>query len=104
MPKPGSTAARGYTGEHVRRRRADAKLVEAGGAVCWRCGRPIVPLKIRRADGRWVSNWHLGHDDFDRGVYRGPEHERCNTGAGGRKSGRRLRLRSARSVRGPLSS
>lgn len=97
MPKPGGTAARGYdTKTHQRRRRQDAKVVEAGGGVCWRCGRPIVPAKILRPDGRWTSNWHLGHDDSDRRVYRGPEHEACNLRAAGQKA---ARIRARRAVR-----
>lgn len=83
-----STTARGYGAAHNRRRKSDQELVEAGGAVCWRCGRPIVPMKLLRRDGRMVSNWHLGHDDDDRTVYRGPEHEKCNLRAGGRQGAR----------------
>ena len=25
--------------------------------------------------------WDLGHDDYDRSIYRGPEHARCNRSA-----------------------
>ena len=42
-----------------------------------------------------MSNWHLGHDDNDRTVYRGPEHESCNLKAAARK-GRRLQGRGPR--------
>lgn len=107
MPRSAGTVARGYGAAHKRRRRADAELVEAGHGVCWRCGLPIVPRKIRRADGRLVSNWHLGHDDFDRSLYRGPEHERCNTVAAGRSRARRRGRRTPRvpgGVFGPLST
>jgi hypothetical protein len=52
--------------------------VEAGGMACWRCGRLIVPGSV----------WNLGHDDHDRSVYRGPEHERCNLATSGRKKPR----------------
>jgi len=31
---------------------------------CWRCGELIRP----------GQPWHLGHDDYDRTKYRGPEH------------------------------
>jgi hypothetical protein len=41
-----------------------------GVTVCWRCGQPISdpPRRV-----------HLGHDDDDRTIYRGPEHASCNT-------------------------
>lgn len=106
----GSTKARGYGYQHKLRRKADEAAVEAGQAVCWRCGRPIVPMKILRRDGRMVSNWHLGHDDYDRSVYRGPEHERCNLRGAALKANRspsrraRRRPRLPGGVFGPLSS
>jgi len=49
--------------------------VEAGGVVCSRCQRPILP----------GQKWDLGHDDLDRSVYTGPEHARCNRGAPSRR-------------------
>ena len=63
-----STRARGYGGEHQALRKPIATLVASGNAVCWRCGRPILP---------WMQ-WDLGHDDFDRSIYRGLEHRHCN--------------------------
>ena len=71
-----STAVRGYAGSHPRIRRGVKAVVDAGGVVCWRCGLPIEP----------GSKWQLGHDDYDRRVYRGPEHVLCNLRAAGRKS------------------
>jgi hypothetical protein len=41
--------------------------------TCWRCGAPIDP-----------NNWHLGHDDYDRRLYRGPECPPCNLATAGR--------------------
>ncbi|MBK6556280.1 MAG: hypothetical protein IPG16_03340 [Comamonadaceae bacterium] len=41
--------------------------------TCWRCGDDIDP-----------EHWHLGHDDYDRTVYRGPECIPCNTATRGR--------------------
>lgn len=41
---------------------------------CWRCDNPIDP-----------KNWDLGHDDWDRSIYRGPECPSCNRSAAGRK-------------------
>ena len=69
---------------HQRLRKQAAALVAAGNAVCWRCGRSILP---------WMA-WDLGHDDYDRSIYRGlntdiatgalqqPEATRCAANAG----------------------
>lgn len=69
--KRGTTTERGYGSDH-RKLRADVKAqVDAGHAYCWRpnCRRWLDPAKP----------WHLGHDDYDRTIYRGPECVRCNT-------------------------
>jgi hypothetical protein len=62
------TTARGYGGKHQALRKKLAVLVASGAAVCWRCGRPILPGMA----------WDLGHDDLDRSIYRGVECRRCN--------------------------
>lgn len=63
------TDRRGYGWQHQQLRAKLKRTVDAGHAVCWRCSRPIIP----------GTPWHLGHDDHDRRLYRGPEHARCNT-------------------------
>ena len=67
VPKRTTTAA-GYGNAHQKLRKVWATKVDAGQVNCWRCGRWIRP----------GTPWDLGHDDRDRGRYRGPEHARCN--------------------------
>ena len=56
---------------HRQRRRVLAPIVAKGLVDCARCGEPIEP----------GEPWDLGHDDFDRSRYLGPEHRRCNRAA-----------------------
>ena len=70
-----SSRQQGYGYEHKRTRKRVAAVVEAGRAVCWRCGLPIHP----------DEPWDLGHDDSDRSLYAGPEHRRCNRATAGRR-------------------
>jgi hypothetical protein len=77
----GSTAARGYSGAHVRLRAQAAKVVASGQARCWRCQEPILP----------GEPWDLGHVDGDKSRYAGPEHSACSRSAGGRLGGRARR-------------
>lgn len=75
--RPG-TAARGYGSAHQAESRAWKARVRRGELVtCWRCGEPITD----------AEDLHLGHDDHDRSITRGPEHgRRCNLSAAGKKS------------------
>ena len=68
----GTTQERGYGARHEALRVKWAPIVERGEGVCWRCERAIDP----------AGGWHLGHDDDDRSIYRGPEHVDCNLGKG----------------------
>ena len=66
---------------HPQRRAAlVAQLARDGYLTCWRCRE-----RIYSAD-----DMHVGHDDFDRSVTRGPEHKRCNLSAAGRKTAGKL--------------
>lgn len=93
MTERPTTTARGYGGEHQRLRRAVAAQLERDGSVpCWRCGRAILPGMA----------WDLGHDDDDRSIVRGAEHQRCNraTATPGRATAaRRLRGRRPAAAR-----
>ena len=72
----GSRTQRGYGTDHQRARAAWQQRINRGEAVtCWRCHGPIVD-----------TGWHLGHDDHDRTITRGPEHADCNLRAAGRAS------------------
>ena len=85
----GWVPTRVYGREHQALREQWRPLVEAGGVSCARCGK-----RIRRG-----TPWDLGHsDDWSR--YTGPEHERCNSAAAGRK---RMRLAKLARNRQPSS-
>lgn len=69
-----TTHQRGYGHQHQTLRNTLRQHVDTGQATCWRCHQPIHP----------GTPWHLGHDDHDRTVYKGPEHARCNITAANR--------------------
>jgi len=70
----GTRHERGYDAQHDAERARWAPLVATGNVKCWRCRLHIAP----------DAPWDLGHDDRDRTVYRGPEHEACNRATAGR--------------------
>lgn len=72
MAERGNTTERGYGNAHQLKRAEYQKVVDAGAADCWRCGKAIKP----------GDPWDLGHDDHDRSKYMGPEHPACNRSAG----------------------
>jgi hypothetical protein len=62
---------RGYGWKHEKLRKVwQRQIDEQHGptVLCARCLRPILP----------GQEWDLGHDDYDRSRYTGPEHRRCN--------------------------
>jgi hypothetical protein len=73
------TTDRGYGGKHQQLRKRWTPAVERGEVNCARagCGLPILP----------GEPWDLGHDDYDRSRYSGPEHRECNRGAPGKRRG-----------------
>lgn len=72
----GTRQERGYDTEYDRLRKAYVKRMEAGERFhCWRCRTRIDPAR-----------WHLGHDDHDRSIIRGPECPACNLATAGRIS------------------
>ena len=72
----GTRQERGYGAEHDALRAIFQGRMNRGETFdCWRCGDLIDP-----------EHWHLGHDDLDRSIYRGPECVPCNTATSGRIS------------------
>lgn len=72
----GTRQQRGYDSDHDKLRAQYQRRMDAGERYdCWRCLDPIDP-----------HAWHLGHDDLDRSVYRGPECPGCNLATSGRIS------------------
>jgi hypothetical protein len=70
----GTRQQRGYDSAHTRLRATYQQRMDSGETfTCWRCTKAIDP-----------SAWHLGHDDADRSMYRGPECVGCNTATSGR--------------------
>jgi hypothetical protein len=84
----GTTAQRGYGYAHKALRARWAERIAHGGVSCTRCGLLILP----------GEPFDLGHDDYDRSRWTGPEHPRCNRGAPSRR--RRGVRRVARFVSG----
>lgn len=76
----GTRQERGYGAEHDQLRARWQRRLDAGEVVhCWRCQlRGVLTVIDPKA-------WHLGHDDADRSVYRGPECVPCNLATSGRR-------------------
>lgn len=70
----GSREARGYGHAHREFRKAFIPEHQEGTLICWRCRELIRP----------DEPFDLGHDDNDRNLYRGAEHQRCNRATNGR--------------------
>ena len=66
-----------YGPKHRAKRKEWEGRIARGGVYCWRpdCGMLLTP----------DSDWHLGHDDDDPTVHRGPECASCNTSAAAHK-------------------
>lgn len=94
------TAERGYGAEHKREREKYRADVERGAEFCRRCSRWIPPAGIGQCPkcGKNHRGWDLGHADFDRGVWTGPEHVCCNRAT----AGRRFRVVAKRAEPKPL--
>jgi hypothetical protein len=79
-----STTVRGYGSNHRAERRRWESLVQAGAAVCVRCGFPIPP----------GTRFHLDHRD-DRLGCLGVSHASCNLRAAAKLGNRLMRARHA---------
>lgn len=64
-----------YGYRHRKLRARLHKVVEAGMATCWRCGKTIEP----------GTAWDLGHDPTDRNKHKGTECVACNRATYGRE-------------------
>jgi hypothetical protein len=82
-----SSTARGYDAAHRRERARWRKIIDAEGADCSRCGRPIHP----------GQPFHLDHT-ADRTGYLGASHAACNVRAAAIEA-RRRQLNPIRRVR-----
>jgi hypothetical protein len=74
----GTKAQRGYGRSYQSERKVWVRMVAEGVVSCWRCHAPIPP----------GGDFHLGHDDNDRNIIRGPECPPCNLSAAGRSAHR----------------
>lgn len=75
----GTRQQRGYDAAHDQQRAAWQARIDSGERVtCWRPDCPTV------LTGR---AWHLGHDDHDRSITRGPECIPCNLRHAGQEGG-----------------
>ena len=64
----GTRQERGYDAAHDRLRADYQARMDQGEAFeCWRCAELGRPHRVDPGD------WHLGHDNDDRNVYRGPQ-------------------------------
>ena len=75
----GSRQARGYDAAHDALRADYQRRMDQGETfTCWRCA------EAGKAHDVNPTRWDLGHDDADRGVYRGPECVAGNRATAGR--------------------
>ena len=70
-----SSASRGYGYAHRKLRAWWVPRVATGLVKCWRC------MEYINGD----ESWHLGHQDGNNKVYKGPEHVLCNVSTNERK-------------------
>lgn len=72
----GTRQQRGYNAKYDRDRKWWKVRVDLGLVECWRCSAPLKP----------GAPFHLGHDDNDRTIVKGPECPACNLSAAGKAS------------------
>jgi hypothetical protein len=64
----GTRQERGYDAAYDRLKRAYQRRMDAGEVfVCWRC------VELDKPHDVDPNDWHLGHDNADRSVIRGPQ-------------------------------
>ena len=78
----GTRQQRGYDAAYDRAHRDYQRRMDAGERfVCWRC---LEERGVRHHVDPRPGRWHLGHDDQDRSVIRGPECPAGNLATSGR--------------------
>jgi hypothetical protein len=82
MSRSKGTNEAGYGYNHKQLRASWDQHVQQGNIACSRCRTPIVP----------GEPWDLGHDDDDRTLYTGPEHQHCNRSAAAHKKNGQLKV------------
>ena len=89
--KPNNAAAQARAKQYASREHRElraaikARITRGEHVTCWRCG------------ARLTDRFHLGHDDHNRQVYRGPECAGCNLRAAARKGARTVNAKRTRS-------
>lgn len=80
----GRRQERGYDAAYDAERRAYQRRMDAGETFdCWRCRELGKPHLVDPHD------WHLGHDNQDRSIIRGPQCSSSNLADAGRVGGER---------------
>lgn len=78
----GRRQQRGYDVDYDRKHREWQRRLDAGERVtCWRCAEQGKPHTVDPTPGQW----HLGHDNQDRSIIRGPQCPGSNLADAGRR-------------------
>lgn len=80
----GSRQQRGYDADYDKQHRDIQRSMNNGKTfICWRC---LEEKSITHYVDPRPGHWHLGHDDHDRSIIRGPECPAGNLATAGRRT------------------